>query len=177
MNSCVLMGTIMSDPELRYTPDKLEVSQMLLEFDTQQTDRTNNSPILARVKVVGFGNLAKEVKDKYSQGDRVVVVGRLGMNAIERDGYTEKRAELSLSHIYPIGADIAAGNGTVVDPTISSEVDRSSQTVSQTAREKVIPLKPHTASEPEYEIADTDSYGYESDDTPATDKNLDDIPF
>jgi single-stranded DNA-binding protein len=177
MNSCVLMGVIMSDPELRYTPDKLEVTQMLLEFDTQQTDRTNNSPIMARLKVVGFGNLAKEVKDKYAQGDRVVVVGRLGMNTIERDGYTEKRAELSLYHIYPIGADITAGNGAVSFTTTSSEFDSSSQINSQTAREKVVPLKPHTASEPEYEMTDTDSYGYDSDDTPAADKDLDNIPF
>jgi single-strand DNA-binding protein len=171
MNSCVLMGTIISDPELRYTQEQLEISQMLLEFDPQQNDRTNNSPVMARLKVVGFGNLAKEVKEKYNQGDRVVVVGRLGMNTIERDGYKEKRAELSLSHIYSIG------EGGSTHTSSRMEDDTSSDSSNQSVREKVVPINSHVASEPEYELSDANSYGYDLEEIPATEKNLDDIPF
>ncbi len=171
MNSCVLMGTIISDPELRYTQEQLEISQMLLEFDPQQNDRTNNSPVMARLKVVGFGNLAKEVKEKYNQGDRVVVVGRLGMNTIERDGYKEKRAELSLSHIYSIGE----GGSTHTSDRIENST--SSDSSNQSVREKVVPINSYVASEPEYEVSDPNSYGYDLEEMPATEKNLDEIPF
>jgi single-strand DNA-binding protein len=175
MNSCILMGTIMSDPELRYTPDQLEVSQMLLEFDTQQNDRTSNSTIMARLKVVGFSNLAKEIKERYHQGDRVVVVGRLAMNTIERDGYKEKRAELNLSHIYPVGEGSSSDNSSSSDfnSATRSEPDRSSQS----ARENVIPIKSYATSEPEDDIVDANVYGYESEEIPSTNKNLDEIPF
>jgi single-strand DNA-binding protein len=168
MNNCVLMGKIISDPELRYTQERqLEVSQMLLEFDTQQNDRASNSPVVARLKVVGLGNLAKEVKEKYHQGDQVVVVGRLNMNTIERDGYKEKRAELTLSHIYSIDSTEV----TTTPTTLSSYGSE------KTVNEKVVSIDSFAKSELENVLPENDSYGYDLEELPDTGKNLDEIPF
>lgn len=102
MNSCVLMAKVISNPELRYTSDtQTEVAQMLVEFE----GRRKEDPV-STVKVVGWGNLAAQMKESYHEGDRLIIEGRLAMNTFERkEGFKEKRAELVASHIYPIDRD------------------------------------------------------------------------
>ena len=101
MNSCVLMAEIIQQPELRYTADnQLEITQMLVQF---WGARENDPP--ANLKVVGFGKLAKEIQENYKEGDRVILVGRLSMNTIERpEGFKEKRAEMTVQQIQHLGA-------------------------------------------------------------------------
>ena len=103
MNSCVLMAEIIQQPELRYTADnQLEITQMLVQF---WGVRDNDSP--ANLRVVSFGKLAKEIQENYHEGDRVILVGRLSMNTIERpEGFKEKRAEMTVQQIQHIGGDI-----------------------------------------------------------------------
>lgn len=100
MNSCVLMAEIIQEPELRYTADsQLEITQMLVQF---QSTRDNDPP--ANLKVVSWGKLAVTIQQNYHVGDRVILVGRLGMNTIERpEGFKEKRAEMTVQQIQHVG--------------------------------------------------------------------------
>ena len=99
MNSCVLMAEIVSEPQLRTTQDNLDVAEMIVRFDGL---REEDPP--ATIKVLGWGNLASDIKNHYTQGDRVVIEGRLSMNTIEmQEGYKEKRAELVASRIFSLG--------------------------------------------------------------------------
>ncbi len=96
MNSCILMAQIVSGPELRLTPDEVEVTEMMVQFDGP-----NPKDPPANLKVVGWRNKAKEIKENYVSGDRVILQGRLSMNLFEhREGFKEKRAELVVSRIY-----------------------------------------------------------------------------
>lgn len=117
MNSCILMAQIIQDPELRYTADsQTPIAQMLVEFPSQ---RAEDPP--ARLRVVGWGNLANSIKENYALGDRVVIEGRLGMNTVERsEGFKEKRAELTVSRIYKLGGShrrAAEGDPPPVPPS------------------------------------------------------------
>ena len=99
MNSCILMAQIVSDPELRSTQDQTSVSSMMVEFEST---REGEAP--GKVQVEGWGNLAEEIKNTYSVGDRIIIEGRLSMNLFDMpEGYKEKRAKLVASRIYPIG--------------------------------------------------------------------------
>ncbi|MFB8787299.1 MAG: single-stranded DNA-binding protein [Potamolinea sp.] len=102
MNTCILMAQIIQDPELRYTSDnQTPIAQMLVQFPGQRAEEQPTT-----LKVVGWGNFAQEIKQKYSAGDRVVIEGRLGMINLDRpEGFKEKRAELTASRIYKLGAD------------------------------------------------------------------------
>ncbi|WP_445636942.1 Single-stranded DNA-binding protein [Nostoc sp. DSM 114161] len=102
MNSCVLMAEIINEPQLRYTADNnLGVTEMLVQFPNSQ--KPEDPP--ATLKVVGWGNLATEIQQNYHQGDRVILVGRLTMNTVERqEGFKEKRAELTVQQIQSVGA-------------------------------------------------------------------------
>src|SRR6476469_308554 len=99
MNSCILMAEIIQDPQLRYTSDtQTTIAEMLVQFAGLRPD---DPP--ATLKVVGWGNLAQEIQERYHQGDRVVLEGRLNMNTIDRpEGFKEKRAELTVQRIHPL---------------------------------------------------------------------------
>jgi single-strand DNA-binding protein len=98
MNSCILMAEIYDNPQLRHTPDGLEVTEMIVHVPGTKPDDPTHP-----LKVVGWGNLAKEIHQSYHQGDRIIIEGRLGMNTIDRpEGFKEKRAELTVQKIYAI---------------------------------------------------------------------------
>lgn len=98
MNSCVLMAEIVSEPQLRSTQDNVDVAEMIVQFEGLRDEDPS-----ATIKVLGWGNLASEIKANYNQGDRVVIEGRLSMNTIDMpEGYKEKRAELVASRIFAL---------------------------------------------------------------------------
>jgi single-strand DNA-binding protein len=103
MNSCILMAEIIKNPELRYTADnQMAVADMFVQFAPPPGSRPDERQ--PTIEVVGWGNLATEIKENYKQGDRVTIEGRLEMTTMERDGYKEKRAKLVASRIYHIVA-------------------------------------------------------------------------
>ena len=103
MNSCILMAEIIKNPELRYTADnQMAVADMFVQFAPPLGSRPDDRH--PTIEVVGWGNLATEIKENYKQGDRVTIEGRLEMTTMERDGYKEKRAKLVASRIYHITA-------------------------------------------------------------------------
>lgn len=186
MNSCILMAQIIQDPELRYMADtQTPIAQMLVEFPSQ---RAEEPP--ARLRVVGWGNLANEIKEKYATGDLVVIEGRLSMNTIERqEGFKEKRAELTASRIYKLGAD------TEFEPHVAvsaAAVPASAPAPAPKSNNVVVPLRSSRQSAPvsHSRELDTDYAGsvtepmYEppaarpSTVTPLeSQQDLDDIPF
>jgi single-stranded DNA-binding protein len=105
MNSFILMAEIVSEPQLRYTPDEqIPVLEMRVQFPGI---RAEDAP--ANIKVTAWRVLATEIDGRYHQGDRVIIEGRLGMNNIEIDGIKEKRAEVTASKIYKIGSETDMG--------------------------------------------------------------------
>ncbi|MBE9170853.1 single-stranded DNA-binding protein [Pleurocapsales cyanobacterium LEGE 06147] len=168
MNSCILMAQIVSDPELRSTQDNREISSMMVEFEGL---RTEESP--ARIKVVGWGNLASEIKNNYTQGDRVIIEGRLSMNLIEMpEGYKEKRAELIASRIYLLNRsnEYAVSATTTVTKQESPPAAASS---SEPIRPKSEPMK--TPSD-RTSKTDTTTIPTNTSDS-STNSDWDDIPF
>lgn len=153
MNSCILMAQITRSPELRYTQEKqTPVAEMLVEFPSIKAEEPPTT-----LKVTGWGNLATEIKDNYQSGDRVVIVGRLRMNTIDRpEGFREKRAELIASQVHRLDGEMP---GTAPVPSMAT---------------------PRASGGTRDEEAD---YAYamerESADTapPVSDQDLDDIPF
>ncbi len=97
MNTCVLMVEVIKDPELRYTQDgQTPIAEMLVQFPGLRAEDSSET-----LKVVGWGNLAQQIQEKFHPGDRVVIEGRLNMNTIDRpEGFKEKRAELTASRIH-----------------------------------------------------------------------------
>ncbi|MDM9380994.1 single-stranded DNA-binding protein [Chlorogloeopsis sp. ULAP01] len=177
MNSCILMVEIIKEPELRYTPDGLELTEMLVQFSAT---REGESP--ATLRVVGWGNLAKEVQQSYHVGDRVLVEGRLGMHTIDRpEGFKEKRAELTLQKIYPlvVSGNVSASPAIPVASAAQKTVSNyESPPLSKTAP---APNKVGVTSQKEFSepVAPSSNYEHSSYSTPVPNEepDIDDIPF
>jgi single-strand DNA-binding protein len=104
------MAEIVQNPELRSTSDnQMEIAEMFVQFINSKPE---NPP--AMIKVVGWNNLAREIKEKYRLGDRVVIEGRLEMNTIDKpEGYKEKRAQLVASRIHAMTDTPTMGNASL----------------------------------------------------------------
>jgi single-strand DNA-binding protein len=165
MNSCILMAQIIRNPELRYTQEnQTPLAQMLVEFPSMKPEDPPST-----IKAVGWGNLATEIHDNYSVGDRIILEGRLTMNTFDRpEGFKEKRAEFTISRIYRLGTDQITSPGTNPSNVISMESYNN------------------TPAKPELKAVPTTSRDISPDPIPETpyvapvesdDRNLDDIPF
>ena len=162
MNNCILMAEIVDAPQLRYTADnQTPIAEFIVKFPGL---RSEDAP--GQMKVVGWGNLAQDIQERYKMGDRVLLEGRLGMSTVERpEGFKEKRAEMTVQRVNPIGdlqampiADptpIAAGKFVGVNSTPAS-------TPSAASAPAPTPATP-TPTNPSAPAADTPDY--------------DDIPF
>lgn len=109
MNAIALMGTLQSDPELRFTPDGLARASVLLSFPAAKAEEADY-----QIRVVAFGNLAEEVHKAFHHGDSVVVEGRLQADSRSKpDGTKEKYNELIARRLYAVGSVRAGAEETV----------------------------------------------------------------
>lgn len=155
MNNCILMVEISSAPQLRHTPDNMEVAEMMVMFPGLRAD---DPP--ATLRVVGWGKTASEMHANYQVGDRVIIEGRLGMRTVERpEGFKEKRADLTVQRIYRVNGEFNLGNMATPAPAIPSY-------------EPSIPVstyqQPDPTPVPTYQTPTTPTYSqdYDSDDIP-----------
>ncbi len=98
MNSFVLLAKIVRSPELRYTQEnQTPVTEMMVEFTGIRPEDNN------LLKVVGWGNVANEINEKYNLDDQVIIEGRLSIKTYDNpEGYKEKKAEMIASRLYRI---------------------------------------------------------------------------
>ena len=168
MNSCILMVQIIKDPELRYTADsQLAVTEMMVEFPNIGVD---NKP--AVLKVVAWRDLAQEINEKYHEGDFVIVEGRLNMNTIERpEGFKEKRAELTISRIYPMSSDAMTQDGNQTYTKRPSNTNTTQQESNEKNYNNVVNLESRRSSVIEHDSTPN----FQDEDSPPD--NSDPIPF
>ena len=112
MNSATMLGVIVQNPELRYTPDtQIPISTTLLEF----AENTKGSPA-STIKLVAWGKTADSLQ-QCNEGMQVLVEGYLRMNTVENsEGYKEKRVEFNVSRIHSL-AQVAKASSTAVTET------------------------------------------------------------
>lgn len=137
MNSCILMVEIVQEPQLRYTPDQTALAEMLVQFPGL---RAEDPP--ATLKVVGWGNLAQEIQQQYHEGDRIIIEGRLSMNTIDRqEGFKEKRAELTVQKIHPLGDGVSISSSTraAAGDSVQSRTPNSSRINNEASVDSPVP--------------------------------------
>ena len=99
MNHCLIQAVINSAPQLRYTKDnKTPIAEMTVNFKGLRDDDPSRE-----LKVLGWGTIAQEMVEELTEGQNIVVEGRLRMNSVTRkDGTKEKQSELTASRIHHI---------------------------------------------------------------------------
>ncbi len=107
-------------PTVRFTQDnKTPLAELEAEFDSLRAD---DPP--GKIKVIGWGKLAEEMKNTIQVNTKLVIEGRLKMNTVPRqDGTKEKRAEFTLSRIHPLSANKAVSSSS--SPPQSNQISNS----------------------------------------------------
>ncbi|QYX30303.1 single-stranded DNA-binding protein [Sphaerospermopsis torques-reginae] len=170
MNSCILMAEIYDAPQLRHTPDGLEITEMIVHVAGLRPDDPTHP-----LKVVSWGNLAKEIHQNYHPGDRVILEGRLGMNTFERpEGFKEKRAELTIQRIHAVSKGVPTNQPAPQRPLeiVNHQPSRSAQTPTTTFTN---PAPQPTTPEPVYQPVSSAPPSYQP--TTEAEPDPDDIPF
>jgi single-stranded DNA-binding protein len=147
MNSIVLMAEVLTDPELRRTPDnQSSIASFLVQFTSGRSDE---APY--RIKVVGWNNLADEIMEKYHKGDQVVVEGRLRLDTVDRGTYKEKRTELIAQRVHGLGN--SGSTASIASPPSTSNIPaRSTRAVSPSpAPAAYVPVASPAADAPDYD--------------------------
>lgn len=100
MNHCLLEAEVLEAPQIRYTQDnQTPIAEMTVQIEGLRPDDPPGT-----LKVVGWGNLAQDLQNRVRAGQRLVLEGRMRINSIARpDGVREKKAELTLSRLHPLG--------------------------------------------------------------------------
>lgn len=107
MNSCVLALTVITQPELRYTPDN---QTPVTKFTGQFSGYKEDEPPRA-IEVTAWGDLAQRVQQEYQQGDCVIVEGALRMDTSDRpEGFKEKVATLNAQRVHLMSQEAGVGD-------------------------------------------------------------------
>ncbi|MGB3292935.1 MAG: single-stranded DNA-binding protein [Phormidesmis sp.] len=152
MNNCILMAEIVQAPQLRYTADnQTPIAEFVIKFPAL---REGDAP--GQMTVLGWGNLAQEIQERYQQGDRVLLEGRLSMNTIERpEGFKEKRAEMTVQRISPIG-ELQSMVIAEPMPIAAGKFAGSGASVASTPAASTAPASPATPTAPAADPPDYD---------------------
>ncbi|MFH8793831.1 single-stranded DNA-binding protein [Streptomyces sp. NPDC017941] len=99
-----VVGNVVADPELRFTPSGAAVAKFRVASTPRTFDRTTNewkdgNPLFLGVSV--WRQQAENVAETIRRGDRVIVVGRLAQRQYEKDGQTRSSYELQAEDVGP----------------------------------------------------------------------------
>lgn len=94
ISKAVLTGTVVRDPEKRFTPQNIPVTTFTINVETKKSTGAN------LVRVITWRNLAETTADTVKKGSRVIVDGRLQLNSYtDASGAQKKGIELDASAV------------------------------------------------------------------------------
>lgn len=91
MNQCQLMGRLVRDPELKYTPQGTAVTSFTLAVD-----RRFNRDKADYINIIAWRQTAEFVAKHFAKGQRVAIVGSIQTRSWEdNDGGKHKAVEIA----------------------------------------------------------------------------------
>ena len=100
LNKVILQGRLGSDPELRTTPNGVEVATVNIAVDRDRKDASGERQT-DWVTIVAWRNTAKFLSSYFQKGRMILVEGRLQIrNYTDRDGNKRTAAEVVADNIY-----------------------------------------------------------------------------
>ena len=96
MNQCQLMGRLVRDPELKYTPQGTAVTSFTLAVD-----RRFNRDKADYINIIAWRQTAEFVAKHFAKGQRVAIVGSIQTRSWEdNDGGKHKAVEIVADSVY-----------------------------------------------------------------------------
>lgn len=94
LNKVMLIGRLVSDPEVRFTPTGKQTSNFRIAVDRNFKQNNEWKKDTLFVRVVTWEALAKRVSDFMKKGNLVFVEGRLQIQAFEKNGQKNRYTDI-----------------------------------------------------------------------------------
>lgn len=112
MNQCQLMGRLVRDPELKYTPQGTAVTSFTLAVD-----RRFNRDKADYINIIAWRQTAEFVAKHFAKGQRIAVVGSIQTRSWEdNDGGKHKAVEIVADSVYFADAKKESAAGRAMIP-------------------------------------------------------------
>lgn len=117
MNQCQLMGRLVRDPELKYTPQGTAVTSFTLAVD-----RRFNREKADFIDVVAWRQTAEFISKHFQKGTRIAVVGSIQTRTWEdNEGRKRKAVEIVADSVYFADAKKESAAGSYAESAMTSE--------------------------------------------------------
>ena len=114
MTQISIVGNVTSDPETRFLPSGVAVSNFTVAVSQRQYDKDRKEWVdgdTMFLRVSAFRDLAENIANSVSRGQRVIVSGKLKSRTYEKDG--EKRTVFEVE-ADEVGPSLRFATATVV---------------------------------------------------------------
>lgn len=102
INHVTLVGTLVRNPEMRYTPNGIPTTQFSIAVTRPPRQEAQSHDVIDYVKIVTWRKLAETVNETIKKGDFVSVEGRLLTRSYEKDGQRRKTVEVEAQGVEAI---------------------------------------------------------------------------
>jgi single-strand DNA-binding protein len=138
LNKAIVYGNLTRDPELRATPNGMQVCSMSLATNRIYNDRDGNRQESTDYhNVVVFGKTAENCAKYLTKGNGVFVEGRMQTRSWEQDGQKKYRTEIIADRV-----QFGPKSGGNASPAPTNNSDNS-------AKEPTVPDYPEEEINPE----------------------------
>ncbi len=110
VNKAILIGRLGADPEIRYTPDGMMVTNLNLATNEQRKDKNGEKVVKTEWhRIVTFGKLAEICGNYLSKGKLVYIEGRIQTRPWEdKEGVKRSTTEIIASNMQMLDSKGAA---------------------------------------------------------------------
>jgi len=126
-NRVILVGNLTRDPELRYIPSGMAVSNIGLAVNDRfkRGDQWVEEPVF--VDITLWGRQAEIANEYLSKGSSVLIEGRLKLDRWEKDGQKHSKLKVIGERMQMLGGKGGGGRGGGGDSTSDDESEPSEQ--------------------------------------------------
>ena len=138
LSTITVSGTLKKDPEKRYTPSNIPVTNLTIEICYQPRGLQVQDNISSQViRVNAWRDLAEEVERKLKTGDKILIIGRAQINAYtNNEGKKKREVEIDANSIILLNDVI---NVIPPPPGEKPKAEKSKSSFKQTAEVENVP--------------------------------------
>ena len=100
-NRVILIGNLLEDPDVRFTPSGLQVTTFVMRIDQRKDAGSDSTP--QAIDVVAFQKTESQGDRPFSKGTLVLVEGKIQKRSWETtEGQKRTKLEIVADRVYPL---------------------------------------------------------------------------
>jgi len=147
-NRVVLLGNLTRDPELRYIPSGMAVSDIGMAINDRVKRNDQWTEETTFVDVTLWGRTAEVANEYLSKGSSVLIEGRLKLDTWEKDGQKRSKLKVVGEKMQMVGGKGGGGGQRSGGESYQSQGQSQGQTQSQGQPEYSDSMPSQAASQP-----------------------------